>query len=214
MNDGNTGLAIRLLHYRIHIRPLMAVGALTLLAAALLVADPAFAQSDTASCATGGAVAGSADNPGLVADCDTLLAARDTLAGSASLNWSASTPIDQWDGIAVGGTPLRVTRLELQRRGLTGEIPAGLGGLSSLVELDLWFNQLSGTIPSEIGDLANLELLYLSRNRLNGSIPAWLPNLSNLVELTLGGNGFTGHDSAGIGQPLETWNTSPCGETS
>ena len=137
-------------------------------------------------------MADAADNPGLVADCDTLLAGRDTLAGSASLNWSASTPIDQWEGIAVGGTPLRVTRLKLQRRGLTGEIPAGLGGLSSLVELDFWFNQLSGTIPSEIGDLANLELLHLSRNRLNGSIPAWLPNLSNLVELKLGGNQFTG----------------------
>ena len=196
MNDGNTGLAIRLLHYRIHIRHLMAVGALALLAVTLLVANPALAQSDAASCATEGAVADAADNPGLVADCDALLAGRDTLAGSASLNWSASTPIDQWEGIAVGGTPLRVTRLKLQRRGLTGEIPAGLGGLSSLVELDLWFNQLSGTIPSEIGDLANLELLNLSRNRLNGSIPAWLPNLSNLVELKLGGNRVYGHDSA------------------
>ena len=169
-------------------RPAMVIGALTLLAAALLVADPAFAQSDTASCATEGAVADAADNPGLVADCDALLAGRDMLAGSATLNWSASTPVDQWEGIAVGGTPLRVTRLKLQRKGLTGEIPAGLGGLSSLVELDLWFNQLSGTVPSELGNLANLELLYLSRNRLNGSIPAWLPNLSNLVELTLGGN--------------------------
>ena len=189
-------LAIIPLPIRFQMRHLIAAGALALLAVTLLVANPALAQSDTASCASDGAVADAADNPGLVADCDTLLAGRDTLAGSASLNWSASTPIDQWEGIAVGGTPLRVTGLELQRRGLTGEIPAGLGGLSSLVELDLWFNQLSGTIPSEIGDLANLELLYLSRNRLNGSIPAWLPNLSNLVELKLGGNQFTGDDSA------------------
>ena len=44
------------------------------------------------------------NNPGLVADCETLLAARDTLKGSGTLNWSADTPIANWDGITVGGT--------------------------------------------------------------------------------------------------------------
>ena len=207
-------LAIIPLPIRFQMRHLIAAGALVLLAVTLVVANPALAQSDTASCASDGAVSAAADNPGLVADCDALLAGRDMLAGSATLNWSASTPIDQWDGIAVGGTPLRVTRLKLQRRGLTGEIPAGLGGLSSLVELDLWFNQLSGTIPSEIGDLANLELLYLSRNRLNG-----LHTCLAAQPLELGGidprrERVYRSDSAGIGQPLETWNTWPCGETS
>ena len=47
------------------------------------------------SCTTEGAVADSAENPGLVADCGALLTARDTLMGSATLNWSASTPISQ-----------------------------------------------------------------------------------------------------------------------
>ena len=45
-----------------------------LLAVTLVVANPALAQSDTASCASDGAVSAAADNPGLVADCDTLLA--------------------------------------------------------------------------------------------------------------------------------------------
>ena len=98
-----------------------------LLAVTLVVAHPAYAQTDTASCATEGAVADAADNPGLVTDCDTLLAGRDTLAGSATLNWSASTPIDQWEGIAVGGTPLRVTELALANKGLTGGIPTETG---------------------------------------------------------------------------------------
>ena len=44
-------------------------------------------------CATGVAVADVRANPGLVSDCNTLLAARDTLAGNETLNWSADRPI-------------------------------------------------------------------------------------------------------------------------
>ena len=68
---------------------------------------------DTASCATGSTVEDAANNPGLVTDCDTLLAARDTLAGSAALNWSARIAIERWEGVTVDGTPLRVTELDL-----------------------------------------------------------------------------------------------------
>ncbi len=64
-------------------------------------------------CADGVAVSDPANNPGLVSDCDTLLEARDTLAGSGSLNWSADNPISQWDGITVSGSPLRITKLVL-----------------------------------------------------------------------------------------------------
>ena len=39
------------------------------------------------SCPTGTAVPLPADNPGLVEDCVVLLTAKDTLAGSAILNW-------------------------------------------------------------------------------------------------------------------------------
>ena len=34
-------------------------------------------------------------------DCEALLAARDTLAGSGTLNWSGSTAIGSWDGVTV-----------------------------------------------------------------------------------------------------------------
>ena len=54
------------------------------------------------TCATLGAV--SPANTTLVSDCETLLDARDALAGTASLNWAADTPIESWDGISVGGT--------------------------------------------------------------------------------------------------------------
>ena len=71
------------------------------------------------------------NNAGLVSDCEALLSARDTLAGTASLNWSSTISIDQWDGVIVSGTPPRVTMLYLSQRQLTGEIPPALGSLSS-----------------------------------------------------------------------------------
>ena len=70
-------------------------------------------NKQTSVCATGGAVPNPDTNPGLVSDCETLLAARDTLAGTAALNWEANTPMVEWDGVSYQGTPERVTRLEL-----------------------------------------------------------------------------------------------------
>ena len=95
-------------------------------------------------------------NTGLVGDCNALLAARDTLRGTAALNWSPSTDIAGWDGITLGGSPKRVTKIKLQRRELTGSIPVALGRLELLEELWLYTNELTGAIPAEMGDLSNL----------------------------------------------------------
>ena len=80
-------------------------------------------------CVERGAVEDAA-NEGLVSDCNFLLKERDTLAGTASLNWAADLPISQWDGITIGGTPERVKELFLAKRQLTGTIPPELGWLS------------------------------------------------------------------------------------
>ena len=132
------------------------------------------------------------NNPGLEADCAALLAARDTLAGTGTLNWSADVPIEDWDGVTLGGSPLRVTELRLPEKGLTGEIPAGLGSLTRLEGLYLRDNQLSGTIPTQLGSLTNLKELSLTRNQLSGEIPAELAGLTMLERLALGGNQLTG----------------------
>ena len=58
------------------------------------VTSPSVTSAQSSACATGTAVADPANNPGLVADCDTLLSVLDTLAGTPTLNWSASLPID------------------------------------------------------------------------------------------------------------------------
>ena len=154
----------------------------------------------TNACATGAAVLNPANNPGMVADCNALLAARDALAGSGTLNWSASTSIVDWDGVTVDGTPQRVTGLDLDDRQLTGAIPAELGRLVNLQALYLSQNRLTGPIPASLGRLVNLQVLYLWGNELTGPIPASLGGLSNLRFLSLAENRLTGPVPAWLGR--------------
>ena len=150
-------------------------------------------------CGNGIAVPDPANNPGLVADCDSLLSAWDTLAGTATLDWSADLLIENWDGVTVSGTPPRVTSLGLQHLQLTGTIPAELGSLTNLTHLYLYRNQLSGEIPAELGGLTNLKTLWLSGNQLSGEIPEKLGGLTNLRWLELSGNQLSGEIPAELG---------------
>ena len=166
--------------------------------------------SVTPHCSGGTVVASPASNPGLVADCETLLRAKDTLRGSDRLNWSADRAISEWEGITVRGTPGRVTRLWLdrgtsqQQEGrritLTGTIPAELGELSKLEWLTLARHELTGVIPAELGNLSELTDLRLLGNDLTGGIPPELGNLSNLTRLDLNGNPLGGSIPVELGK--------------
>ena len=163
-------------------------------AATSTVAVPATATSATTPppCENGTAVPSPADNPGLVADCTVLLAAEATLAGTATLNWSADRAITAWTGVTVAsvpyGAPERVTTLDLQSGSLNGSIPAALGDLSALRELRLQWNQLTGSIPAALGDLTQLTYLGLGGNQLSGAIPPALGAIgSTLTTLHLTG---------------------------
>ena len=138
-------------------------------------------------CATSTAVPDAGTNRGLLHDCGMLLAAEDTLKGTGSLNWSVDTAISSWDGITTGGTPSRVTKVELDDESLTGSIPAGLGTLFKLTHLDLSDNSLARDIPAELGWLSNLEEIRLSGNSLTGCIPIALKDVAtnNLSSLNL-----------------------------
>ena len=151
------------------------------------------------TCGTEDAASDVANNPGLVADCEALLSARDTLTGSAALNWPAGTPIGQWEGVILDGSPPRVTALELSSKGLSGEIPAVLGGLSHLQHVNLSKNQLSGEIPAELGNLSNLTRLVLGHNQLIGEIPPELGDLSNLQLMEIWSNQLSGEIPAELG---------------
>ena len=180
-------------------------------------------QETAGECGTAGAVTDPENNDSLLADCNALLVVRDILAGRAKLNWSADTPLAGWKGVTVGGSPRRVTELDLHDSDLTGAIPAELGRLTGLRELtlsrnrllgpvpgelgrlvelrelSLWGNRLSGPIPESIGDLANLGKLNLSQNLLTGELPSSLGELVNLSELSLWRNRLTGTLPAELG---------------
>ena len=182
-----------------------------------------------AACSAGVVVPAPAQHPGLVADCEVLVALRAELFGRAATNWTTNTPLAAWEGVVVGGTPARVRelvltdgaigrfdhggrlpagiaelafleRLELSKNGLTGTIPAAWGALAQLRWLDLSGNQLTGAIPGELGNLANLEQLWLYKNRLSGPIPGELGQLGNLEQLWLFDNQLSGAIPAALGQ--------------
>ena len=132
--------------------------ALAFVASLLAVVQLAYAQSGVSQCASGGAVADAVNNLGLIADCEALLASRDALSGSATLNWSESTRISHWEGVTVAGSPTRVTGLDLRNQGLTGNIPAELRQLPNLQLLRLSGNELTECIPGELRDVADNDL--------------------------------------------------------
>ena len=144
------------------------------------------------ACAAGVAVPEPSANPGLVRDCQTLLAIRSTLGGAERLNWSDDRPIVEWNGVKIGGSPLRVQVLSLNRMGLQGSISSEIGRLAELRAFSAFGNQLTGDIPETFGKLVHLQNLDLSRNYLSGEIPSALDNLVNLTHLHLGQNNLTG----------------------
>ena len=182
---------------------LAAVPMLVLTTAMLAVTGCDHSQDVTEDCATGIAVKDPANNPGLVSDCEALLASLDFLAGTATLNWSSGVPIREWDGVsAIGGS---VTALRLQRRELSGAIPPDLSRLLNLKVLDLSSNSLTGPIPPDLSRLTNLRQMDLSFNGLSGPIPPELSSLTNLRQLDLSLNRLTGPIPPGLGNLVNLW---------
>ena len=167
---------------------------------------------DYAACSAGYVVPEPEKHPGLVQDCRTLITLRNALAGEEYLNWGRVHPIgllslsgnwligsyhETWTGVAVGGDPPRVQRLDLSiggsnMDGLTGVIPPEIGDLTGLEYLILYGNSLTGEIPPELGNLRRLVTLTLTQNSLSGNIPPELGKLSNLEWLRLSGNNLSG----------------------
>ena len=180
---------------RRYVRALMALVMIVGLWAVVGPDSPVDAQSD---CVSQGAVSPSETT--LAADCEVLLDIRDTLAGTAALNWAADVPIEDWKGINVTGMPMRVT--EVAGAGLNGTIPGEIGKLDGLQGLDLRSNRLTGAIPTELGDLASLTGLHLGDNELTGTIPPQLGNLTNLAYVNLRNNRLSGQIPTGLGNPV------------
>ncbi len=177
----------------------------TLLPATLLIgvclaawAAPGAAQEDAGACANGVVVPEPDNHPDLVADCEVLLALRDRYADDADLDWSADTPISEWEDIVVEDFVL--TELDLTGKGLTGPVPTEVAQLARLQVLFLKDNELTGTFPAELLAMTNLTGLSLSQNELTGTIPPELGKLANLEELVLHNNILGGPIPPELGQ--------------
>ena len=164
------------------------IGFVAVVVLAVGVGGYALAQSGN-QCIEDGAV--HPNHAALAADCVALLAVKGTLEGSGELNWSSSQSIYRWEGLRIEGDPRRVTRVTIQRRELTGQIPAEIGRLDALVDFWAYDNELTGPLPTELGNLSALRTLMLKDNALSGQLPLSLNNLS-LDRLWLRGNQFTG----------------------
>ena len=147
-----------------------------------------------------------ASNPGLAADCDTLLAIQSTLRVSGwinydtplwwdhsyPLNWSARSPLKHWRTVTLGGTPQRVIGLDFSDT--RDSVKVFNARTRQWAEVQPFTREwtLRGVIPTQLGNLTALETLDLGGSELTGSVPTQLGSLARLRTLDLSNNKLTG----------------------
>ena len=94
-------------------------------------------------------------------------------------NWKTAEPLNEWHGVKTDGDG-RVIELKLNNNGLRGTLPASLGNLTHLQQLDLSRNGLRGMVQAKLGNLDRLERLWLSNNSMFGQLPRSLTHLRKL----------------------------------
>jgi Leucine-rich repeat (LRR) protein len=95
-----------------------------------------------------------------------------------------------WYDFQYWSSPLE--EISLGVTSFSGELPASMENLRSLVYLNFWECNFSGNISSSIGTLTNLIMIDLANNSLAGNIPSSIGNLIQLVFVDLDYNHLTG----------------------
>lgn len=90
-------------------------------------------------------------------------------------------------------------QIELYRNQLSGELPATLSDLPSLVRLDVSQNNLTGNLPERLAGM-HIEELGLNDNSFHGEIPESLATSPNLSVLNLFNNRFSGNLPVDLGR--------------
>ncbi|XP_018722719.2 probable LRR receptor-like serine/threonine-protein kinase At3g47570 [Eucalyptus grandis] len=92
----------------------------------------------------------------------------------------------------LGNLSTTLTRFDVSRNLLYGEIPKHIENLVNLQVLDMFENKFSGVLPSNLGNLRNLSIFQLGGDYLGGTIPSSLGNLTKLTVLILAWSNYHG----------------------
>jgi len=85
--------------------------------------------------------------------------------------WRGNFSVASWSGVTVEEIPgegMRVTRLNLWRNGMTGELPDEMGDLTYLKEINFNENNITGNIPESFKNLKHLREFLIDNNQLTG----------------------------------------------
>ncbi|CAL4889962.1 unnamed protein product [Urochloa decumbens] len=119
--------------------------------------------------------------------------------GGLTKSWQNGTDCCTWEGISCSRDRM-VTDVFLASKSLQGFISPFLGNLTSLLQLNLSYNLLSCSLPLELVSSSSIIILDVSFNQLNGglynkisgSIPPGFGNCSKLTSFSAGENNLSG----------------------
>ncbi|XP_043687829.1 putative receptor-like protein kinase At3g47110 [Telopea speciosissima] len=112
-------------------------------------------------------------------------------------SWNDSIHFCNWVGITCSNLQQqRVISLDLQGKGLGGNISPSIGNLTFLRYLNMGENSFHGTIPQEMGNLISLQIISFENNTLKGEFPTSLANCTSLREIYFNNNNLVGKISS------------------
>ncbi|CAI9282875.1 unnamed protein product [Lactuca saligna] len=128
---------------------------------------------------------------------------NDPLGVLDTWNYSDETPCS-WKGVRCGNVgdssaDHRVTGLSLPNSKLTASIPANLGLIQYLRNLDLSNNSINGSIPLSLYNASELTFLDFSNNLISGELREFVRGWVGLQVLNGSGNSLTGELPESLG---------------
>jgi len=122
----------------------------------------------------------------------SLLLLRGAIDGNGALTtWTPTGDVcTSWEGITCDASG-KVTAIDLQGKGLEGQIPLdeGLwGNLDALQNFNVAENELSGFLPPQMSVLSNLEYLSVGSNQLESVLPGSWEALAKVKGIDASGN--------------------------
>ncbi|EMS52374.1 Tyrosine-sulfated glycopeptide receptor 1 [Triticum urartu] len=113
--------------------------------------------------------------------------------GGLAVSWQHGTDCCQWEGITCR-QDTTITDVLLASKGLEGHVSESLGNLTGLRHLNLSHNSLSGGLPLELVSSSSILVLDISYNQFNGTLPELSASTPArpLKVLNISSNFFTG----------------------